>query len=320
MRGLGRAACALVLFLLIAPDVMAQDGAAPSLSLADLDALMVEDEQSVPALESKKVIDLVALIGFLSLATISFLQKSTILKYVTMVVAIAYMGFAKANLVSMVHLFGVLEWSFPIFKYNVTWYMLMGFTLLSTILFGRVYCGRICPFGAFTQLMDVIIPSRFRYELPKHLDKKAIYLKYLILFAVIVYFLITRDNFVYKYVEPFWMFTLNGTTVMWVLLSVLILITIFVRNFYCRYLCSVGAGLGLISNLSVFGIKRWKQCNSCKVCEKVCKWGAIEGPKILVTECVRCDDCEIIYNDKDRCVHWLMTKKKSLREKRLQRA
>jgi polyferredoxin len=320
MRGLGRAACALVLILLIAPDVMAQDGAAPSLSLADLDALMVEDEQSVPALESKKVIDLVALIGFLSLATISFLQKSTILKYVTMVVAIAYMGFAKANLVSMVHLFGVLEWSFPIFKYNVTWYMLMGFTLLSTILFGRVYCGRICPFGAFTQLMDVIIPSRFRYELPKHLDKKAIYLKYLILFAVIVYFLITRDNFVYKYVEPFWMFTLNGTTVMWVLLSVLILITIFVRNFYCRYLCSVGAGLGLISNLSVFGIKRWKQCNSCKVCEKVCKWGAIEGPKILVTECVRCDDCEIIYNDKDRCVHWLMIKKKSLREKRLQRA
>lgn len=320
MRGLGRAACALVLFLLIAPDVMAQDGAAPSLSLADLDALMVEDEQSVPALESKKVIDLVALIGFLSLATISFLQKSTILKYVTMVVAIAYMGFAKANLVSMVHLFGVLEWSFPIFKYNVTWYMLMGFTLLSTILFGRVYCGRICPFGAFTQLMDVIIPSRFRYELPKHLDKKAIYLKYLILFAVIVYFLITRDNFVYKYVEPFWMFTLNGTTVMWVLLSVLILITIFVRNFYCRYLCSVGAGLGLISNLSVFGIKRWKQCNSCNVCEKVCKWGAIEGPKILVTECVRCDDCEIIYNDKDRCVHWLMIKKKSLREKRLQRA
>jgi len=320
MRGLGRAACALVLFLLIAPDVMAQDGAAPSLSLADLDALMVEDEQSVPALESKKVIDLVALIGFLSLATISFLQKSTILKYVTMVVAIAYMGFAKANLVSMVHLFGVLEWSFPIFKYNVTWYMLMGFTLLYTILFARVYCGRICPFGAFTQLMDVIIPSRFRYELPKHLDKKAIYLKYLILFAVIVYFLITRDNFVYKYVEPFWMFTLNGTTVMWVLLSVLILITIFVRNFYCRYLCSVGAGLGLISNLSVFGIKRWKQCNSCKVCEKVCKWGAIEGPKILVTECVRCDDCEIIYNDKDRCVHWLMIKKKSLREKRLQRA
>ena len=320
MRGLGRAACALVLFLLIAPDVMAQDGAAPSLSLADLDALMVEDEQSVPALESKKVIDLVALIGFLSLATISFLRKSTILKYVTMVVAIAYMGFAKANLVSMVHLFGVLEWSFPIFEYNVTWYVLMGFTLLSTILFGRVYCGRICPFGAFTQLMDVIIPSRFRYELPKHLDKKAIYLKYLILFAVIVYFLITRDNFVYKYVEPFWMFTLNGTTVMWVLLSVLILITIFVRNFYCRYLCSVGAGLGLISNLSVFRIKRWKQCNSCKVCEKVCKWGAIEGPKILVTECVRCDDCEIIYNDKDRCVHWLMIKKKSLREKRLQRA
>ena len=29
-----------------------------------------------------------------------------------------------------------------------------------------------------------------------------------------------------------------------------------------------------------------------RICQKACEWGAIEGPRILVTECVRCDDCE----------------------------
>ena len=37
--------------------------------------------------------------------------------------------------------------------------------------------------------------------------------------------------------------------------------------------------------------------------------GAIDGPKILVSECVRCDDCERLYADEDRCPHWLIQKR-----------
>ncbi len=303
------AAKAVLVCLLITTAALAQEPTSPQLSLSDLDALMEEDEQALPSLEGEALVDFLALIGFLTLAVVSFLKKSTLLKYATMVVAIAYMGFMKGNLVSLVHIFGVLEWSFPIFEHNVSWYLLMIFTVLSTVLWGRLYCGRICAFGALTQLMDKIIPSRFRYELPPQVDKKAIYLKYGILVFVLGYFLITKDNFVYKYVEPFWMFTLSGSTVMWILLTVLLLVTVFIRNFYCRYLCSVGAALGVISNFTVFGIKRWRQCDTCKLCEKACEWGAIEGPKISMAECVRCDDCEILYNDQDRCPHWLMLKK-----------
>ena len=87
--------------------------------------------------------------------------------------------------------------------------------------------------------------------------------------------------------------------------------TVFVRNLYCRFLCPVGAALGLLSNLTVFRIKRWKECNTCKICEKACEWGAIQGPKIIKSECVRCDDCERIYADTATCVHWVILKKKS---------
>ena len=91
---------------------------------------------------------------------------------------------------------------------------------------------------------------------------------------------------------------------MWIALGVLLAATVFVRNLYCRFLCPVGATLGLMSYLTVFRIKRWSECNTCKICQKACQWGAIDGPKILMTECVRCDDCERLYADTAICPHW----------------
>ena len=55
----------------------------------------------------------------------------------------------------------------------------------------------------------------------------------------------TRDISAYRYVEPFWMFTLKATTGLWIALGVLLVATVFVRNLYCRFLCPVGALLGL---------------------------------------------------------------------------
>ena len=292
-----------------APAVNPQESDSLAFSFDELDALIEEDNETLPTLDGREIFDLLMLLAFLSLALFSFLKKSRTLKYLTMIIAVVYMGFIKANLVSMVHIFQLMEWSFPIFRYNVSWYVLMLFTVVSTVFWGRLYCGRICAFGALTQLMDRVIPSRFRFELPQRFDKRAIYVKYIILLTVMVYFLVTKDNFIYKVVEPFWMFTFSGSALMWILLTLLLLVTVFIRNFYCRYLCSVGAALGLLSNLTIFGIKRWKQCDTCKLCEKVCEWGAIQGPKISVAECVRCDDCEILYSDEAKCPHWLMLRK-----------
>jgi NosR/NirI family nitrous oxide reductase transcriptional regulator len=90
----------------------------------------------------------------------------------------------------------------------------------------------------------------------------------------------------------------------------LLAVTIFVRNLYCRYLCPVGAALGLLSKLTIFRIPRWSECRTCRICEKACEWNAIRGPRILVSECVRCDDCERLYVDRTRCPHWIVLLKK----------
>jgi polyferredoxin len=258
-----------------------------------------------------QALDLTLLTAFIALALVSFFRKSVRLKYVALVVAVGYMGFVKSSLVSISDVFRLMDLSLPPFKYSLAWYLFSGFVVVSTVLWGRLYCGRICAYGALTQLMDAVIPKKLRIEIPTTLDQRAAWIKYGLLGAVMIYYLVTRDLAMpVRYAEPFWMFSLFGSTGMWVGLGVLLLATVFVRNLYCRFLCPVGAMLGIVSNLTVFRIKRWSECNTCKICEKTCEWGAIQGPNILKAECVRCDDCERLYLDQQKCPHWIILRRK----------
>jgi NosR/NirI family transcriptional regulator, nitrous oxide reductase regulator len=248
--------------------------------------------------------DLIWLSAFLLLALVSFRRKSVPLKFATLIVAVSYMGFAKSHLISVTNVFSLLDGNLPVVKYNLAFYLLAVFTLVTTVLFGRLYCGRVCAFGALTQLLDAVVPSRLRVNVPRALEKRAAWIKFGVLAGTMAYFLGTSDMLIYRYVEPFWMFGMFATTPLWIGLGVLLAATVFVRNLYCRFLCPIGATLGLISTLAVFRIKRWSECDTCRICQKACQWGAIDGPRILMTECVRCDDCERLYASETKCPHW----------------
>ena len=258
-----------------------------------------------------QALDLTLLAAFIALAMVSFFRKSVRLKYVALVAAVGYLGFYKSSLVSISDVFRLTDLSLPPFSYSLAWYLFSGFVVVSTVLWGRLYCGRICAFGALTQLMDAVLPKKIRVDVPPAIERKAIWIKYGLLGALVLYYVVTKDLArPVQYVEPFWMFSLFGTTPMWIGLGVLLTATVFVRNLYCRFLCPVGAALGIMSNLTVFKIKRWSECKTCKICEKTCEWGAIQGPKIVKSECVRCDDCERLYMDQQKCPHWIILKRK----------
>jgi polyferredoxin len=248
--------------------------------------------------------DLAWLTAFIALAFVSFHRKSVPLKYLTLVVAVGFLGFTKSYLISITNVFSILDWNLPVVKYNLAWYLFFGFAVVSTVLWGRLYCGRVCAFGALTQLMDAALPRGWRVNVPRALELRAAWIKFGLLAAVLTYFVATSNTMVYRYVEPFWMFGMSESAPMWAGLGVLLVATVFVRNLYCRFVCPVGAALGLLSYLTVFRIKRWSECGTCRICQKACEWGAIEGPRILVTECVRCDDCERLYADDTKCPHW----------------
>ena len=313
------AAALLCILLLVQPAGVAAAQPAPAVpdqpDAADL--WNFEDEEEVVetwgTLLRDQAGDILLFAAFAALALYSFFRKSVRLKYVTLAAAVVYLGFAKSQLVSIVNVYGLLTGNLPVFRYNLAWYLFAGFTLVSTVLWGRLYCGRVCAFGALTQLMDRIVPARLRVEVPQRLERRAAPIKFGLLGATLLYFFVTSEIAAYRYVEPFWMFTRQASAGMWIGLGALLVATVFVRNLYCRFLCPVGAFLGLISKLTVFRIKRWSECNTCKICEKTCEWGAIRGPEIVMTECVRCDDCERLYADTAKCPHWLIIARRALR-------
>jgi polyferredoxin len=273
-----------------------------------------EEEEAVPTFADQvreQAVDLAAIAAFSTLAFASFFRKSERLKIATLIAAVVYLGFFKSQLISIVNVFGLVGGNLPLVAHNLPWYLLAIITVGSTVLWGRVYCGRICAFGAFTQLLDRVVPARWQVRIPRALERRAAAIKYVILGGAIAYFLLTSDPLIYPYIEPFWMFGLHATPALWVALAALLVASVFVRNAYCRFLCPVGAALGLLSRLTVFRIKRWSECSTCRICEKACEWGAIRGPHIVLTECVRCDDCERLYDDTAKCPHHLIIIRRS---------
>ena len=277
---------------------------APQDDLDDFFGFEEEVEPTLLELARDQGTDIGLFLAFATLAMISFARRSVPLKYVTLGVCVLYMGVYKSQLISVVNIFGVLTNNLPIFSFSMAWYAFAVFTVVTTVLWGRLYCGRICAFGAFTQLVDAVVPKRFQIEIPRTLERRAGYIKYGILFAAIAYYFATREIAFYRYIEPFWMFTFQASTGLWIGLGVLLVASVFVRNLYCRFLCPLGAALGLISSVTtVFPIKRWSECSTCRICEKACEWGAIRGPTIIKSECVRCDDCERLYANEAKCPH-----------------
>jgi polyferredoxin len=273
-----------------------------------------DDEETAPAWTQDikdQAPDLLLFGAFATLTMVGFFRKSEPLKWITMAVAVVYLGFMRSQLITVTNIFALTTWNLPVFRHNLAWYAFAGFTIVTTVLWGRLYCGRVCAFGSMTQLLDKVVPARLRFEVPRRIEQRAAYIKYGLLGGVVLYYLLTRDLLIYRYVEPFWMFSLRASTALWIGLAVLLVATVFVRNLYCRFLCPVGAFLGLLSNLTVFRIKRWSECKTCTLCEKKCEWGAIRGPVIVASECVRCDDCERLYMDQKKCPHWLILKKKA---------
>ena len=88
--------------------------------------------------------------------------------------------------------------------------LFFGFTVVSTILWGRLYCGRVCAYGALTQTLDAVLPARWRVDVPRSIEQRAAWIKFGILFGVLAYYIVTHDVLIYQYVEPFWMFGLFG--------------------------------------------------------------------------------------------------------------
>jgi len=190
-------------------------------------------------------------------------------------------------------------------------FILWGFVALTLLLWGRgVYCGWLCPFGALQELINQLarrlkIPQ---YNFPDIVHERLAALKYVIFVGL---FGLSLQSIGYAAkaaeVEPFKTaivlhFHREGIFLYYAI--GLLVIGVFNRKFFCKYLCPLGAALAIPAPLRIFDwLRRRKECGRpCQICARQCEVQAIRPTgEINPNECHYCLDCQVTDWDDHQC-------------------
>ncbi len=203
---------------------------------------------------------------------------------------------------------GSLQGSFSADRSTI--YYVGGILLLYALMFGRMICGWLCPFGLVQELMYKIKTPKMKKS---PVTRVLSYLKYAILvfFVLIVPIMYAfRDTPLptfCKYICPAGTleggigllsnkvnasyFSMLGPLFTWkFLLMVSILVgCIFIFRLFCRFLCPLGALYGLFNKISFFGVKvDNSKCTDCGLCISHCK---VDIKRVGDQECISCGSC-----------------------------
>ncbi|MCA9737739.1 MAG: 4Fe-4S binding protein [Gemmatimonadetes bacterium] len=230
----------------------------------------------------------------LMLASAALLTKRRVLRGAALTFTLIWLGVIDGGFLSVSHVTSAI-WVGPgVFLNDLPLLLLVGFTLATTVLWGRVFCGYLCPFGALQDLLDRIVPQRFRRSLSPALHRRALWIKYGVLALIVGSALSGSHRSLYPYFEPFGTVFFGTTSLTLIAIAAaFVLASAVIPRFYCRYACPLGAALAVGSVLTLFRIPRVEQCTVCKVCEQRCPTGAIAAERVDFKECVRCNVCEI---------------------------
>lgn len=183
-------------------------------------------------------------------------------------------------------------------------FLLIAFLFMSLLL-KKAFCGWLCPVGTLSEALwklgRKLLGRNFR--VPRWLDHELRGLKYLLLgFFVLVIAWMPVEALRSFMAGPY------GTiadvkmldffrTIGWIGVGVmawLVVLSVLIQNFWCRYLCPYGALMGLVSMLSPVKIRRDPEsCLDCGKCRRACPSGLKVDQLIQVrsVECTACMAC-----------------------------
>ncbi|OEF96150.1 hypothetical protein BHF68_09895 [Desulfuribacillus alkaliarsenatis] len=183
--------------------------------------------------------------------------------------------------------------------------ILLTFILISYI-FRKAFCGWICPFGWISERLSALA-NRFigkQFTLPNWLDIPLRSIKYLLL-GFFLYGIFYQMNGMAAYMFKMsdynkisdikmllFLIDMSKTT----LISILIILalTFYIKNFWCRYLCPYGAFMGIFGWFSPSVITRNADtCIDCSKCNKACinQLDIMNKKEVFSPECNSCLAC-----------------------------
>jgi polyferredoxin len=191
-------------------------------------------------------------------------------------------------------------------------FLLISFLAMS-FLFRKAFCSWLCPVGTISEYLWRAGQRLFRrnFQLPRWLDVGLRGLKYLLLgFFVWAVTSMAADELAAFMNSPYGVIAdvkmLNffrhiGETGA-IVIGVLVVASLFIQNFWCRYLCPYGALLGITSLVSPARIRRnVETCIDCAKCAKACPSALPVDELVTIksAECTGCLECVAVCPAKD---------------------
>ena len=193
-------------------------------------------------------------------------------------------------------------------------------TIVLTIIFGRFFCGWVCPFGALHQFVGYLGKRNKKTAQKIQLNqyRKAQCIKYFILifFLFMAAFPSLAATLQTGLLDPIPLITRSFNLLLlpivdraanvvsvtsrfyegaWLILTIFltaVLLNLVIPRFYCRFICPLGALFAIISRFAIWRIgKTQSECSNCKLCEKDCEGACQPAGNIRISECVLCFNC-----------------------------
>ncbi|NIO17615.1 MAG: 4Fe-4S binding protein [Deltaproteobacteria bacterium] len=178
--------------------------------------------------------------------------------------------------------------------------------IVSAIATRKSFCGWVCPVGCISRMVERG-SRRFlkkRITVPPILDHLLMSVKYLLcaFFVYVIFFKMSVKDIESFISSPYnvaadakmLLFFVDMSKTTAITLAVIFALSVFVKNFWCRYLCPYGAFLGVISLFSPLAVRRdARLCIDCESCTKECPYQIRVHRKksVRTVECTACLNC-----------------------------
>jgi polyferredoxin len=210
-----------------------------------------------------------------------FLRGGDRLRLAYQLVALVGFGLVFNCLLTEIDLANLSLGRLPSLGSNPCFYLLVGFVAVTTLLWGQVYCGYVCPFGALQELVSRLGRRLgLRGYAHQGLEVRVRFARFALAAAAFSAVWWTGDPTWVSFDPMQRLFELDlGGWLAWLTAAALVG-ALFYYRFWCRYVCPAGAVLALGNKLSLLGVPR-RDLGRCDL--------AVRSPFDL--GCLRCHRC-----------------------------
>jgi len=181
----------------------------------------------------------------------------------------------------------------------------LGICLMSLVL-ARSFCSSMCPVGLLSELLGRLGLKLTGGTLtpPRWIDIPLRGLKFLLLgfFAWAVWVVLDPRGVEAFLGSPYarvvdakmWLFFASPSRLTITVIGILVVVSVFVRDAWCRYLCPYGALLGVLGLFSPLKVTRDASlCTDCRGCTRACpaRLPVHTMGRVRSIECSSCQDC-----------------------------